>query len=94
MNQYKNASFLKLFIRFTVIFLVLVTFIKIFIGFFQFEGLNGLKNEYFIDGKWQPFLKTIWLMSMFYGLFMTIYYKFIKKNNFAHINNCRKIKFY
>ena len=79
MNQYKNASFLKLFIRFTIIFFIVVALIKIFTGFFRFEGLEGLKNEYFIEGKWQPFLKTIWIMSMMYGLFMTVYYKFIKK---------------
>ncbi len=79
MNQYKNASFLKLFIRFTIIFFIVVALIKTFTGFFMFDGLEGLKNEYFIDGKWQPFLKTIWLMSMMYGLLMTVYYKFIKK---------------
>ncbi len=79
MNQYKNASFLKLFIRFTLVFIVVITLFKVFTGFFRFEGLEGLKNEYFIDGKWQPFLKTQWLLSMLYGFFMTGYYKFIKK---------------
>ena len=79
MNQYKNASFLKLFIRFTLVFFVLVAIIKIVMGFFQFDGLEGLKNEYFIDGKWQPFIKTIWIMSLIYGVLMTVYYKFIKK---------------
>ncbi len=79
MNQYKYTSFLKLFIRFTIVFFVIVALIKIFAGFFRFDGLEGLKNEYFIDGKWQPFIKTIWIMSMMYGFFMTVYYKFIKK---------------
>lgn len=79
MNQYKNASFLKLFLRFTVVFFAIVFLIKVVMGFFQFDGIEGLKNEYFIDGKWQPFIKMIWLMSLIYGLFMTVYYKFIKK---------------
>ena len=79
MNQYKNASFLKLFIRFTLVFIVVITLFKVFTGFFRFDGLKGLKNEYFIDGKWQPFLKMQWLLSMLYGFFMTVYYKFIKK---------------
>jgi hypothetical protein len=79
MNRYKNASFIKLFIRFFIIFFIIVALIKIFTGFFRFEGLEGLKREYFIDGKWQLFLKNIWMMSMIYGIFMTVYYKFIKK---------------
>lgn len=79
MNQYKTASFLKLFFRFSIVFFAIVFLIKTVMGFFQFDGFKGLKNEYFIDGKWQPFIKTIWLMSLIYGLFMTVYYKFIKK---------------
>lgn len=79
MNQYKNTSFIKLAIRFTIVFFVLVTSIRLFMGFFEFDGFEGLKNEYLIDGKWQPFLKTQILFSVFYGLFMTGYYKFIKK---------------
>lgn len=79
MNQYKNARFLNLFIRFAIIFFVIVTFLKIAMGFFRFDGLEGLKNEYFVDGKWQSFLRLQVIMSLVYGLMMAGFYKFIKK---------------
>ena len=79
MNQYKQISFLKLTIRFVIVFFILVTFIRLFMGFFKFDGITGLKNEYYIDGKWQVFLKVQVMMSLMYGLLMAGYYKFIKK---------------
>ena len=79
MSNYKNVRFISLFIRFTIIFLVVITLFKVVIGFFRFNGIEGLNNEYFIDGKWQPFLRLQVFMSLAYGLFMAVYYKFIKK---------------
>jgi len=79
MNQYKNASFVKLFLRFTIVFFIVVTIIKMIMGFFQFDGLEGLKSTYFVDGKRQPFLGKTGVMSLIYGLFMAGFYKFIKK---------------
>ncbi len=79
MNHYKNASFVTLLIRFTIVFFIVVFLIKTVMGFFQFEGIEGLKNAYFIEGKWQLFIKRIGVMSLIYGVLMTIYYKFIKK---------------
>ena len=79
MNTYKNARFINLFIRFTIIFLLVISLFKMITGFFRFNGMEGLKNEYFIDGKWQPFLRMQVFMSLVYGLFMAVYYKFIKK---------------
>lgn len=79
MNQYKKTSFLKLAIRFTIVFFVLVSIMRLFMGFFNFEGVEGLKNEYFINGKWQQFFKMQVSMSLLYGLLMAGYYKFIKK---------------
>lgn len=79
MNQYKNASFLKLTIRFVIVFFVLVTILRLFIGFFKFDGMEGLQNAYFNDGQWQLFLKTQALMSLLYGLLMAGFYKYIKK---------------
>lgn len=79
MKQYKNASFVKLFLRFTIVFFIAVVIFKTVVGFFQFDGLEGLKNTYFVDGKWQPFLGKISVISLIYGLFMAGYYKFIKK---------------
>ena len=79
MNRYKNASFLSLTLRFFIVFLILVTLIRLFMGFFKFDGFEGLKNVFFVDGKWQSFLQTQILFSAFYGLLMAGYYKFIKK---------------
>jgi len=79
MNQYKKASFIKLALRFTLSFFVIITLLRLFTGIFRFDGLLGLKQAYLVDGKWQPFLKVQTVMSLIYGLFMTGYYKFIKK---------------
>ena len=79
MNQYKNTSFLKLTIRFVIVFFVLVTIIRLFMGFFKFDGIEGLKEAYFNDGKGQMFLRTQVMMSVLYGALMAGYYKFIKK---------------
>lgn len=79
MNQYKNASLVKLFLRFTIVFFIVVLIFKTFLGFFQFDGLEGLKNAYFIDGKWQIFIKKVGVMALIYGGLMAVYYKFIKK---------------
>jgi purine-cytosine permease-like protein len=79
MNNYKEIRFIKLFIRFTIVFFIVIMLFKLIIGFFRFEGIEGLNNEYFIDGKWQPFIQLQVVMSLAYGLFIAIYYKFIKK---------------
>ncbi|MDC9723873.1 MAG: hypothetical protein PSN34_14025 [Urechidicola sp.] len=79
MNQYKNASFLKLTIRFVIVFFVLVTILRLCMGFFKFDGMEGLKTAYYYDDMWKVFLKTQALMSLLYGLLMAGYYKFIKK---------------
>ena len=79
MNNYKEIRFINLFIRFTIVFFIVIMLFKLIIGFFRFEGIEGLNNEYFVDGKWQSFLQLQVVMSLAYGLFIAIYYKFIKK---------------
>lgn len=79
MNQYKKTAFLKLALRFTLGFFVIVALLRLFIGFFRFEGIEGLKQAYFEEGKWQLFLQVQVVFALFYGLFMAGYYKFIKK---------------
>lgn len=79
MNQYKKASFIKLVLRFTLSFFVIVTLLRLFTGVFRFDGFLGVKQAYLIEGKWQPFLQTQLIFSVIYGLFMAGYYKFIKK---------------
>ncbi|MBL4939370.1 MAG: hypothetical protein JKY16_03695 [Lutibacter sp.] len=79
MNTYKNQSFLKLTFRFGLLFLIVITFIKIVFSIFSNGGVNGMLNEFFSPTTWQLFVKMQLLMSALYGVFMAGYYKFIKK---------------
>jgi hypothetical protein len=79
MNQYKNQSFLKLTVRFTSIFFVVVTILKMIISIYKNGGIAGMISEYFSAETWLPFLTIQLVMSLIYGLIMAGYYKFIKK---------------
>jgi len=79
MNQYKSQSFLKLTLRFGLIFLVVVSLIKIVMAIFQTGSISGMIGQYFSEETWQPFVKIQVVISAIYGLFMAGYYKFIKK---------------
>lgn len=79
MNPYKNQSFLKLTIRFSSIFFVVVTILKILISIFKNGGITGMISEYFSAETWLSFLTIQVVMSLVYGLLMAGYYKFIKK---------------
>jgi hypothetical protein len=79
MNPYKNQSFLKLTVRFTSIFFVIVTILKMIISIFKNGGITGMITEYFSAETWLPFLTIQLVMSLVYGLLMSGYYKFIKK---------------
>ncbi|MBG7629704.1 MAG: hypothetical protein IZT56_04655 [Bacteroidetes bacterium] len=79
MNQYKSQSFLKLTLRFGLIFLVVVSLIKIVMAIFQTGSFSGMTAQYFSEEAWQPFVKVQVVISAIYGLFMAGYYKFIKK---------------
>ena len=79
MNAYKNQSFFTLTIRFGFIFLIVITIIKIGISVFKNGGITGIVNQYFSADTWLQFVKVQLVMSLFYGLFMAGYYKFIKK---------------
>ncbi len=79
MNPYKKYSFLKLVIRFGIIFLVVITLLKIIVAIFQNEGISGMIEQYFSKDTWQQFAKMQLGLSLLYGAFMAGYYKFIKK---------------
>ncbi len=79
MNPYKNQSFLKLIVRFSSIFFVVVAILKIIISMFKNGGVSGMITEYFSAENWLPFLTIQLGMSLIYGLLMAGYYKFIKK---------------
>lgn len=79
MNSYKNTSFLKLALRFFAVFFVLIGVFRILMGIFRFDGVEGMLSEYFAGDSWKSFLLFQLGASLFYGLFMAGYYKFIKK---------------
>ncbi len=79
MSEYKNKSFFKLTIRFGLVFLVVVSMIKIVMAIFNTGSIAGMVNEYFSKDTWQQFVLIQLVISAIYGLFMAGYYKFIKK---------------
>ncbi|MDO9595412.1 MAG: hypothetical protein Q7J19_10490 [Lutibacter sp.] len=79
MNPYKNQSFLKLTVRFALIFFVVVTILKIIISIFKNSGVSGMISEYFSAETWMSFVTIQLVMALVYGLLMAGYYKFIKK---------------
>jgi len=79
MNQYKNEPFLKLALRFALIFLIVISIIKIVFSIFNHGGIDGMVAEFFSADTWLLFVKMQLMMSAIYGLFMAGYYKFIKK---------------
>ena len=79
MNQYKSQSFLKLTLRFGLIFLVVVSLIKIVMAIFQTGSISGMTTLYFSEETWLQFVKVQVVISVIYGAFMAGYYKFIKK---------------
>ncbi len=79
MNSYKNQPFLKLSLRFGFIFLIVVSAIKIVISIFKNDGVSGMMAQYFSLETWPEFARIQLIMSLFYGVFMAGYYKFIKK---------------
>ena len=79
MNRYKKHSFLKLVIHFGVMFLIVITLIKLIISLFNDGGFEGMLARYFSRDTWFDFVKIQLAISAFYGVFMAGYYKFIKK---------------
>ncbi|WP_456424299.1 hypothetical protein [Lutibacter sp.] len=79
MNQYKSQSFFKLFLRFSLIFLIVITLLKIVMGIFSYGSFSGMMDQYFSKDTWQLFVKMQLVLSVIYGAFMAGYYKFIKK---------------
>jgi len=80
MNQYKNQSFFKLALRFGLIFLVVVSLVKILISIFKHGSFSEMVAEYFSPENFQQFILIQVVISLIYGVFMAGYYKFIKKD--------------
>jgi len=78
MSDISKQSFLTLFFRFFSIFLIVVTIIKIIFAVVS-DGYDSMMIEFFSADNWMQFAKVQLVMSTVYGLFMTGYYKFIKK---------------
>ncbi len=79
MNTYKNQSFLSLTLRFGIVFLVVVTVIKIIFSIFSTGGIARMIEELFLSSNWEQFVRMQLLMSVLYGSLMAGYYKFVKK---------------
>ena len=79
MISYKSQPFFKLVLRFGLIFLVVITVLKIVFGIFKAGGISGMIDQYFLEDRWLQFVKIQLIISAVYGLFMAGYYKFIKK---------------
>ena len=79
MKKYKNKPFFKLFFRFGITFLLVVVILKMIITAVKNASVSEMFSLYFSAENWQKFATEILVMSLFYGLFMTGYYKFIKK---------------
>ena len=76
---YKQESFFRLFVRFFLVFIVLFTLFKLVFGIFQTGSISGMIEANFGEDNIAKFFKIQMSLSIFYGLFMAGYYKFIKK---------------
>ena len=74
-----KESFLKLTLRFALVFFIFFTIIKIIIKLFTTGSFNQLQQAYFGSATWLPFLTQVVVASLLYGLFMAGYYKIFKK---------------
>ena len=77
--DYKQESFFKLFLRFFLVFIILFTIFKLVFGIFQTGSIDGMIEANFGEENIAQFFKMQLSLSIFYGLFMAGYYKFIKK---------------
>ncbi len=78
MNKFKNQPFFNVFIRFYLTFFIVVVLFKIIVKTFQ-SGFEAMKAQYLAPDQFQNFIYVYAVLAMFYGVFMTVYYKFIKK---------------
>jgi len=79
MNSYKKIPFFKLVLQFGVGFLIIIFCIQIIISVIKNASFTAMLHQYFYNGNWVFFFEQLIIMSVFYGLFMAGYYKFIKK---------------
>ena len=78
MSHLKNVSFFKLVIRFATSFLIFFSLFKIIMKIFK-SSFDEMILTYFSSETWVLFALQIVLGSLFYGLFIAGYYKFVKK---------------
>ena len=78
MSHLKNVSFFKLVLRFAGSFLVFFSLFKIIMKIFK-SSFDEMIAAYFGADTWHLFALQILIGSLFYGLFIAGYYKFIKK---------------
>lgn len=79
MKNAKNQSFFKLFLKYFIVFLVIVTILKMGISMFKNGSYSGMVNELFATDNWKRFAELQMVTSVIYGLLVAGYYKYIKK---------------
>lgn len=79
MNSYKKVPFFKLVLQFGLGFLVIIFCIEIIFSVIKNASFTAMLHQYFYNGNWFFFFERLIIMSIFYGIFMAGYYKFIKK---------------
>ena len=78
MSHLKKVSFFKLVLRFAASFLVFFSLFKIIMKIFK-SSFDEMIVAYFGAETWYLFALQILIGSLFYGLFIAGYYKYIKK---------------
>jgi hypothetical protein len=78
MSELKKAPFFKMVLRFAAGFLVFFSLFKIILKIFK-TSFDEMIAAYFGPETWHLFALQMIVGSLFYGLFIAGYYKFIKK---------------
>lgn len=79
MKTNQKQSFFKNIFKFALIFLIFITILKVIITALFYSSYTEMLREYFSKDTWKQFAGTQITISVIYGLFMAVYYKFIKK---------------
>jgi uncharacterized BrkB/YihY/UPF0761 family membrane protein len=74
----KRSSFLRYTLRFSLLFLIVFTLLKLLLSFIDL-GVQATIDRFFSADTWFRFVRIQLLLSLGYGLFMAGYYTLFKK---------------
>ena len=72
MNTYKNQKFLSLTLRFGLVFLVVVSILKIIFSIVSNGSIQGMTEELFSATTWEQFVRMQFVMAALYGALMQV----------------------